>query len=179
MAITLIIEDGTGIDNANAYVDADYVTAYAELQGDTTWKNNASKHNLAIVQASQFLDLRYSDRYCGEIVSWTQGLLFPRTVNGTATGIPKPLKNAVAQLALQYLTDGTLDLNANSDAAVSSESVSVGNGAVTETKSYFKESAKTPFSNFAIADRFVNQLMQSVGCECRGKGSMFIEAYKG
>lgn len=179
MAITLIVEDGTGTNPAaNSYIDSTFMSNYAELQGSDIWCDNTSKQNLALVQASAFLDLRYSARYCGEVVNESQGLLFPRKIKGKESGIPTALKNAVAQLALQFLTDGTLDLNANSDMAVSSETVSVGNGAVSESRTYFKESSRTPFSAFAIADRYVNQLMINVGCECRS-GAMFIPALRG
>ena len=179
MAITLVLEDGTGSNPAaNSYISEAFMSDYADLQGSTAWCDNTSLQTLALVQASQFLDLRYSGRFCGELVDADQGLLFPRLVNETNTGIPKQLKNAVAALALQFLTEGALDLNANSDSAISSESVSVGNGAVTETVNYFKESSKVAFSQFAITDRYVNQLMTNIGCEAKGN-SMFIQAYRG
>lgn len=178
MAITIIVEDGTGIEDANSYIDETFMSDYVDLQGSTIWCDNVSKQSLALVQATQFFDLRYSSRFCGELVSEDQGLLFPRLINGVNTGIPKQLKNAVAALAFKFLSEGTLDLNANSGAAISSQSVSVGNGAVSETINYFKESSKAAYSEFAITDRYVNQLMKNIGCESKGN-SMFIEAYRG
>lgn len=179
MAITLIVEDGSGVENANSYIDAAYMSQYAELQGSSDWCNNTDQQTLALVQASQFIDLRYSARFCGELVHEDQGLLFPRIVNGVNSGIPKSLKNAVASLALQYLQDGGLDLNANADASVKAESISLGNGAIVESKTYYdNESAKASFSNFAVTDRYVDQLMKTVGCG-GASSSLFIPAYRG
>lgn len=176
MAITLTTEDGTGLENANSYIDTTFAEAYFDAQGSDLWKKNVSKRELALVQASQFLDLRYSERFGGTILTDGQGLLFPRLFNGTATEVPMGIKKATAQLAMQYLADGNLDLNANSDATVSSEEVSVGNGAVVEKKSYFKESGKAAFSAFAIADRFVEQALRSLGMMST---TVFISSVRG
>ena len=39
----LIIEDGTGVANANSYVDLAQVTAYARLIGNTAWDDTELK----------------------------------------------------------------------------------------------------------------------------------------
>lgn len=177
--IDLIIEDGTGVPDSNSYIDEAYAKDYFILNGSTLWEDNCHLQKLALVQASSFFDLRYSTRFCGDVVNVDQGLLFPRSIHGTSTGIPKQLKNAVASLALLFMQDGVLDLNANSDNAIKSSSVSVGNGAVQETLTYYdKPASKTPFSYFSVTDRYIDQLMKSVGCESRSNSSMFIEAYR-
>lgn len=178
MAITLIIEDGTGITGANSYIDASYAASYFELQGSDLWCSNSNKRNLALVQASIFLDLRYSARFCGLPLVSTQGLLFPRLYNGVSTGLPKTIKNACAHLALQFMEQGNLDLNANSDAAIASQSVAVAGGAVQESITYFKESGKTAFSQFAVADRYINQALETIGCAKTNTLIRFIEAVR-
>lgn len=179
--INLIVEDGTGLSNSNSYIDKTFAENYFLLNGSTLWEDNCDKHELALVQASTFFDLRYSARFCGTLVNPDQGLLFPRKVNGSNTNIPKELKNAVASLALMFLEDGKLDLNANSDSAIKSTSVNVGNGAIQETLTYYDQSAsKTPFSYFVITDRYINQLMKTINCESNlTNGIMFIPSYKG
>lgn len=180
MALTLIVEDGTGIEDANSYISLDFAEQYFAMQGSDLWEDNCDDQVLALIQASAFLDLRYSARFCGELVNADQGLLFPRMIANKNTGIPKQLKNAVASLAMQYMQNGnTLDLNGNQDMAVKSTSVSLGNGAIQETTSYYDNSdTKAQFSVFAITDAHLNQLMKSIGCESGAGGIMFIEAWR-
>lgn len=182
--ITLILENGTGVVGANAYVTAAYVSAFATLNGNTLWCDNVSQQNLAIAAASEFLDLRYSTRFCGDLVNPLQGLQFPRSITDpftlvvTQSGIPNALQKAVATLALQFLNGG-LDLNANSDSDIASEEVTLGKGAIIEKTTYFKHQYVTAFSNFAAADRYITQVMQAFGCESTGSNKFFIPAYRG
>lgn len=179
MAFILVVENGMGLPEANSYADAAFVSNYADLQGSDVWCNNSNLQDIALAQASAFIDLRYSARFCGELVNEDQGMLFPRKIRGKSTGIPKALKQAVAALALQYITDGGLDLNANAENAVKSTSVSVGNGAVSESTTYFdKPNGRISFSNFAVSDRYVTQVMKSIGCESGVDSAMFIEAWR-
>ena len=54
----LIIEDGTGVANANSYVDLAQVTAYARLIGNTAWDDSASRQTAAVLAATRFIDAR-------------------------------------------------------------------------------------------------------------------------
>lgn len=177
MAIIIIVEDGTGTNPAaNSYIDAQFASDYADTSGNTnTWCNNVSKQNLALVQAASFLDLRYGNRFKGVQLNPEQGLLYPRRFKAVHCGqpstpaIPKALKMAQAQLAIQFLTDGTLDLNANATNNVIETSVSVGNGAVQETLKFARPVQQ---SFFSVADGYIDQLTQ-------GWASAFVPVTRG
>lgn len=160
MAIVIVVEDGNGLPNANSYIDAQFASEYAESIGSDIWCNNTSKQNLALVQSARFLDLRYGTMFKGIPLNPDQGLLYPRRFKpvGCASpqsGIPKALKMAQAALAMQFLTDGQLDLNADATSPVIETSVSVGNGAVSETIKYAKP---VQTSYFSISDGYIRQL---------------------
>lgn len=158
--LILVVEDGTGIPSANSYCDLNFIEQYAAQMGSDVWCNNVSKQILAAINASFFLDLRYGNMFKGIPLNVDQGLLYPRRFkpvgcNSNTSGIPRALKMAQAALALQFLTDGVLDLNANATAPVIETSVSVGNGAVSETIKYAKP---VQTSYFSVADGYIRQL---------------------
>lgn len=84
MAVILIVEDGTGVENANAYDTFENVSAYFEEQG-YEWNSTASPDPdstqlTAIIRGTRALDAIYGDRLTGSKVGGrAQSLLFPRT----------------------------------------------------------------------------------------------------
>ena len=65
MTITLVVEDGTGLADANSYI--------ASADADTYWANRANAawaaldddaKAAALIQATQYLDARYSFKGC-------------------------------------------------------------------------------------------------------------------
>lgn len=163
MALVIIVADGTNPD-ANSYIDAQFADDYANSIGSDVWCDNASKQSLALIQSARFLDLRYGQRFKGIPLDPEQILQYPRRFKpvGCTTqhepAIPRALKYAQAHLAIQFLEDGALDLNANATQNVISTSVSVGNGAVAETIQYAKPVQE---SYFSVADGYIAQLHQS------------------
>lgn len=162
MAITIVVEDGTGLPNANSYIDSAFMQEYDTLNGTTLWCDNVSKQKVALVQSAKFLDLRYQSWYPGVPFSSEQGLLYPRQRGCSpcrtleSSGVPIQLKKAQAELVLMYLRDpASLDLNANSKRDIQSETYSVGGGAVSKSVTYFKPQSASAFS---VVDAFVRQL---------------------
>lgn len=160
--INIIVETGQGLDNSNSYVDADFVSQYAELQGNDIWCNNTSLQSIALVQSAAFMDMRYASWYPGVPLTLTQALLYPRKYSGICAtpgatiGIPMQLKKAQAALALQFITnEGVLDLNANATNMIKQQAVSVGNGAVSESITYF---APIEQSAYSVPDALIKQL---------------------
>lgn len=165
MAIELIVEDGTGVADANTYLTAEYVSEYAETIGSAVWDDNESKQAVALIQATRFIDMKYRGSLQGTIMRSTQGLLWPRSsfvdTNGkdiVAGSLPKALKDAVAHAAIMYLENGTLDLNANSGNNIKSSSVKVGGGAVEESVTYFAPSETNVFS---VIDGYMAPLLSA------------------
>lgn len=111
MPSILIVETGTGVANANTYIDATYANTYFTLYGNSDWSGDDTAKETALVQAAQSLDLLYGPRYASATSSSTQTLLWPRAAfydrNGnlrSSTSIPEELKKAQAELALGILT---------------------------------------------------------------------------
>lgn len=145
MALVIIVEDGSNVADANSYVDAAYVAAYAESIESTVWKKNVSRQSAALIQATRYIDQKYRKDLPGAINQSSQSLLFPRGAFTDTQGrthdagvMPKALKDATAAAALYYL-DGGLSLNADTGNNLKSSSVSVGGGAVSESVSYFEK----------------------------------------
>lgn len=162
---TFILEDGTGVANSNSYVSLTEAENYFDTIGSQDWTNICGDVGLsqrALVQASTFFDARYGLSFRGEPVNSEQGLIFPLEIAGQQTGIPNNLKKAVLALTQVLLEEGKLDHNANYVTALKSESVSLGNGAITESKTY-DNSLTNLVSNFAVADKYVAMLRRQYG----------------
>ncbi|MCP4897715.1 MAG: hypothetical protein GY906_12145 [bacterium] len=105
MAFT--VEDGTGLDAANAYLAIQDWKDHHEDRGrdyatDGTYTDDEIQG--AIVQASDYVDKRFGRRYRGCKMTYSQGLEWPRTDAYTDEewsfqGVPRPLEKAIAEYA--------------------------------------------------------------------------------
>lgn len=100
----LIVEDGSGLANANGYADAATVRAYWEdraqiLAADTI------EIEAAIVIASQFVDLTHQAHFIGRKKSDEQALQWPRVCAGPypEDALPMPLVRAVCEYTKRQL----------------------------------------------------------------------------
>jgi len=154
--MALIVEDGSGLTNADAYVsfeDAD--TYFTNRQGSTAW-NDGSVTDLqkeaAIRNATAYLDRRYNNLWMGRRVERLQSLSFPRVdvrdFDGFAIGsdsVPQQVIDACCEGAVLALSEDLLPDLANTG-IVSEETVGVGSvrattkyeGGKSQTKSYRK-----------------------------------------
>lgn len=105
--MSLIVEDGTGLSNAESYASVADADAYHLSMGNTAWTGAEQLKEKALRRATQYLDAWY--RFRGERLLLTQSLEFPRV--GVTDLLPDwPMKNLVAatcELALRALS-GTL-----------------------------------------------------------------------
>lgn len=104
--MSLIVEDGTGLSTANAYIsvaEADnfFIDSTIKWTGTTTAKEHA------IVRATRTIDIIGGSNFIGKRLTSTQSLEWPRQeayLNGEElTGLPIYLKRAVCEAALQEL----------------------------------------------------------------------------
>lgn len=102
--MTLIVEDGTGLADADSYVDIADIDDYAARFGKAAWASVTSSVDKEIKArlATQFVDNKYP--IGGVSLTADQALMFPVTslyVRGHhVTGIPRQLKDAVCELAI-------------------------------------------------------------------------------
>lgn len=111
-ADTLVVEDGTGKDNAESYgsvAEADAFLEcgpYADVWAALTYGEKAC----LLKMATRFFDLRF--RFYGQVVGCDQKLQWPRTKNYDSKGcvipagtIPDQLKEALFELAGAFAAD--------------------------------------------------------------------------
>lgn len=100
----LVVENGTGVQNADALVDVAFVDDYAARYGkDGIWATlGLPAKEIHIRRASQFADTKFP--YPGSSLYGHQTFHFPAQgyyLRGfPVVGIPNQVKNAVAELAL-------------------------------------------------------------------------------
>lgn len=115
MAIQFIIEDGTGLDDATAYVDLTVADQYLENSDrKTAWRVFSSKERqAALIQGADYIDQTFRRRYKGQRFSSDQRLEWPRIQvfdelgilttppAGDAGSIPEEIGNASIEYAFE------------------------------------------------------------------------------
>lgn len=155
--MALIVEDGTGLANAESYVSVAAVQTYLDAHYETThaahvaWTAaSTTKKEIALrVATKQYLDVRYS--FVGFRANEDQALQWPRSSAYDRDGygiednvVPQAVKDALCELALRYVQGDTLAPDIDGTAPIEAESVQVGSiqistdyaGAVPTTKTY-------------------------------------------
>lgn len=109
----LVVEDGTGLVNAESYASVAEANTYHSNFNNSAWTGTDAQKEAALRKATQYLDATYKWR--GVIHSATQALQWPRTsvysVNGRDydNNVPSALKHATAELALSALGGNLID----------------------------------------------------------------------
>jgi hypothetical protein len=106
--MALIVEDGTGRDDAESYVSVVDLKAYADARGLGYGSATDTALEQKLREATTYIDARY--RYKGSRTSPEQSLEFPRASlvdwSGlTVTGVPRRVKHAACELALKALVE--------------------------------------------------------------------------
>lgn len=102
--MALVVEDGTGLANAESYVSVAVCDAYHLAMGNTTWTGADSVKEPALRRATQYIDAMY--RIKSERLLPTQALEFPRVdISWLLPDWPvKALVDATCELALKALS---------------------------------------------------------------------------
>ena len=99
--MAFIVDDGTGLANANSLASVAEFNAYCSDRGIDISKfaTDTDKEN-ALVLGADYLKTVYYDSWIGEKLKETQALPFPRVVSGD-TIFPTDIKYANIELALK------------------------------------------------------------------------------
>lgn len=97
--MSLIVEDGTGLSDANSYVSVAYADDYFLARNVTSWASLTIKEAL-LIQATDYMEAVYSESWKGTVLLDTQSLSFPRIIDDV-TVYPDRLLKAVCELALK------------------------------------------------------------------------------
>ena len=158
--MALIVEDGTGVSGANAYISrADFLTYHADRSNTGAAVLTPAVIDAAILYATEYLDSKYQWR--GGLVSDDQYLGFP-TVGGYddqgrgISGLPDRVIKACAELA--YIHTQTPLTAALGPRVISQEVV----GAVKQT---FSDVNGNEGNRYPFIDRLLKGLYVSSGVQ--------------
>jgi hypothetical protein len=118
----IVVEDGTGLPNAQAYCSVAYLDAYLAERGIAHGHSLQEKESALVVAAKDWIDGEHTFKY--EQLTATQALQFPRT----EFGFPDQIKLANAKAAYLQLKGALLvDVTSiSTTGVVESESKAVG-----------------------------------------------------
>lgn len=118
--MSLIVEDGTGLANAESYISVADATTYHAAIGNTAWAALATDalREQALRRATQYMVGRYRLSWTGTRMSATQALDWPRSLVPLRdmpfasyypnTQVAPEVKSACASLALRTASGTTL-----------------------------------------------------------------------
>ena len=111
--MAFVVEDGTGLTNANAYATLSYVNTYHSDRGNTKWAATDGLKEAAVVRATDYVDQRFGNLFRGSKGSDAQALEWPRYDAVSDNGyyfedVPVHLQKAVAEYALRSLLTNVL-----------------------------------------------------------------------
>lgn len=116
--MTLIVEDGTGLETAESYVSVAEADTYHLARGNAAWTGSDTIKEAALRRATTFIDSSYRSRWVGTAVNGRdQALAWPRTDAVDTSGddiddeqVPREVKQATMEAALRELaTPGSLN----------------------------------------------------------------------
>ena len=167
MTITVIVEDGTGLETANSYVsNAEFVTYHTDRNTEVD-NYDVEVVDAAVVEASSYADLRWGSRLKSQPLVVTQALEYPRLnlrdkYGNPIEGVPSSWKQAVNIYALEYLK-GTLyqtQTPGNSAAVTATKTVV---GPITTEKKYAESYVPETWKSFPYGDRLAKKYTAARG----------------
>lgn len=116
--MTLVVEDGTGLTDAESYCSVAAASAYLANLGDTAFSGLAddTTREQALRKATNYMEQRFRTRWKGERTTQAQALSWPRydaVIDcwlQPADAVPPEVVNACALLAAKSVAE---DLNAD------------------------------------------------------------------
>lgn len=103
--MAFVAEDGTGLANANSYVNAAYADAYFADRGITAWTGDTTTvKQPALIRATDYVENRFN--FKGEPSNEDQALHFPTLDcdTGEPDEMPENLLKAVCEYALRAIS---------------------------------------------------------------------------
>lgn len=101
--MAFVPEDGTGLINANSYASVEWADEYFTDRGNDAWLDlDEDKKQVALIEATDYINLRFGNNFRGALALDTQSLLFPRLyADDSVFQMPDTLRRATAEYALR------------------------------------------------------------------------------
>lgn len=164
--MALVVEDGTGIDNADSFVTLEATDAFWTARNNAEWSGASPQAKEAALRAAADY-LAFAFDWPGQPRSSTQSLCWPRSSAYDRTGdplpndeVPVPIQRACFILAREALTVDLLR-EVSPDDIVTEESVAI-SGAVTESRKYDRGYRRgISVRRFSPVDAILSQIMKA------------------
>lgn len=99
--MALIVEDGSGVADAESLASVAFADAYHEARGNGAWAALTTEVKEQLLRkATDYIVGTYFNAWSGALVNANQALPFPRIVGGSNVGVPLSIKQGTAELAL-------------------------------------------------------------------------------
>jgi hypothetical protein len=159
-----LVEDGTGLEDSNSYVDLAFVDDYFNLRGVEEWAGVAEAKEIHLIKGSDYADQRWGNRLLGSPLLTTQAMAVPRacayTKNGTPLiGVVAKWKKAVCEYALLSLLGKLQPETENSTKEVLKKKTVV--GPITTEIEYDAGSVASTILDFPVADKLARVMVGS------------------
>lgn len=173
--MAFVVEDSTGLSNANAYVTVAFCNDYHSDRGNATWTGTDTVKEQAIVKATDYLDRRY--QFTGNKASRQQALEWPRydvflneeygnRIPYLVLEIPIELQRACAEAALLALSNElipTPTYDAAGEVTMKREKV----GPI-ETETGYRAAGVAPLKRWPHIDLILKKFLVNSGRSSRG-----------
>lgn len=111
--MAFVVENGTGLANANSYATVEEADAYFADRGITAWtweSGTPTAKQECLIRATDYIELRFASRFKGnpEFPDTPQALSFPRLDIAGYEGVPECLKRATYEYALRAVSGSLL-----------------------------------------------------------------------
>ncbi|CAH9015383.1 head completion adaptor [Vibrio phage 137E35-1] len=163
----LIVEDGTGKVDAQAYIDASYLDGYAALRGeDLTAYSEAQKEAAIYVSVNDFIDVFHT--FNGTKLNADQGLSLPTDkVVLTDVATHRDIQEANANAAILQLKSSLFVDTTAADTNGSIKSASSKVDVIEESTEYFEGTERTVKYNTPIVDRLLRPYIGGGGIQLK------------
>jgi hypothetical protein len=103
--MAFIVETGAGVASANSYASVTYADAYFSDRSICDWSDTQKAKESALIKATDYIEMRFSQHWIGSPVAADQSLSWPRLETvGYDNSVPEKLKRAACEYALRALT---------------------------------------------------------------------------
>lgn len=163
--MAFLVEDGTGLANANSGASIAEADAYFTDRLVTAWVGDDTTKQGALIRATDYIELRFASRFKGTAeFDGVQALSFPRLNDeGASVGLPIAYKRAICEYAVRALSAPLAP-----DISVSSTGVGIiaeshKTGPITDTYRYASKGATASvnlFRPYPAADALLGPLLK-------------------
>jgi hypothetical protein len=169
--MALVVEDGTGLDDANSYVSVAAFKQYWDMRGFDHSPYDTLQIEVALVRATDYHDVRWGEYLFGHRSTSEQTLQWPRRCvyddrGYSIEGIPLKLKNAICEYARIELEDpgalGRAPITNETGLDVKASKVVI--GPIEESFEFQEGAIANDFAqSFPLADRLISCFLAVTG----------------